>query len=300
MENLLERLHRGEVIVGDGAWGTLLMQKGLQPGEPPESCNLSQPRAIEEIAALYLEAGAEIITTNTFGGSPLRLRMHRLDDRTEEVNRKAVEAARRTVGGRAYISASIGPTGRLLRPYGDTDPGEMQAGFELQARALVDAGADMICIETMTDLAEARLALQAVRTVSTSIPVMATMTFEEGARGFYTVMGTSVKQAAEGLKAAGADVIGSNCGNGIETMVGIAREFRRHSSQPLAIQANAGLPVATAGGLLYPETPEFVAGKVPELLAAGVQIIGGCCGTTPEHIRALRRAVDTHRGPART
>jgi 5-methyltetrahydrofolate--homocysteine methyltransferase len=294
MEDLRKRLRRGDVILGDGAWGTLLMQRGLKPGEPPEAINLSRPEDLEEIAALYLEAGAELITTNTFGGSPVRLQLHSLDDRTELVNRTAVEAARRAVGDRAYVSASVGPSGRLLKPYGDTEPQEVYAGFERQIRVLVAAGADLICVETMTDLKEATLALKAARTLAPAIPVMATMTFEETPRGFFTVMGVSVKKAAAGLEEAGADIIGSNCGNGLEAMIGIARVFKEHSSLPIAIQANAGLPVSQEGGLVYPETPDFFAGKAPELLALGVQIIGGCCGTTPDHICALRKVIDLH------
>lgn len=293
MRDIRERLGRGEVIVGDGAWGTLLMQRGLKSGECPESVNLARPEVIEEIAALYLEAGAEIITTNTFGGSPLKLQFFSLQERTEEINRSAVEAARKAVGGRAYVSASVGPTGRLLKPLGDVAAEDMRRGYERQVGALVAAGADMICVETMTDLAEAALAVRAARSLAPAIPIMATMTFEQGARGFFTVMGVSVEKAARGLEEAGADIVGSNCGYGIDTMIGIAREFNKYTRLPVAIQANAGLPVMRAGAPVYLETPEFVAAKAPGLLDAGVQIVGGCCGTTPAHIRALREVVDS-------
>lgn len=294
MKDIRERLRRGDVIVGDGAWGTLLMQHGLKLGEPPEAWNLSRHEILEEIAVRYVNAGSEIITTNTFGASPLNLQLHSLDGRAEEINRAAVEAARRGAAGRAYISASVGPTGKLLKPYGDTEPEQISSSFERQIQALVGAGVDMICVETMTDLAEATLAVKAARRLKSTIPVMATMTFDEGARGFFTVMGVSVEAAAEGLEAAGADVVGSNCGNGIEAMIGIARAFKRHSRLPIAIQSNAGLPVIRDGLTIYPETPDFMASKATELLALGVQIIGGCCGTGPEHIEALRRVVDAH------
>ena len=299
MEDIRERLRSGGVILGDGAWGTLLMQRGLKPGEPPEALNLSRPEILEEIATLYLEAGAELITTNTFGGSPLRLRAHTLEGRTEEINRRAVEAVRRAIGDRAWVSASVGPSGRLLKPYGDCTPEELYANFERQIGVLVAAGADLICVETMTDLTEAALAVRAARALAPAIPVMATMTFEDTPRGYYTVMGVSVAKAAAGLEEAGADIVGSNCGNGIETMIGIAREFRKHARLPVAIQANAGLPMTRDGALVYPETPEFVAAKAVELLDLGVRIIGGCCGTTPDHIRALRAVVDKHRESAR-
>jgi 5-methyltetrahydrofolate--homocysteine methyltransferase len=291
MDDVRGRLARGDVILGDGAWGTLLMERGLAPGEPPELFNLDRSDVIEEIAALYLGAGAEIITTNTFGGSPLKLESVGLADRTEDINARAVAAVRRAVADRAYVSASIGPTGRLLRPFGDTEPARMAAAFERQAAALAGAGVDLFCVETMTDLDEATLAVAAIRVVAPRVPILATMTFEQTRRGFFTVMGVSIQAAALGLQTAGADIVGSNCGFGIDTMIEIAREFRKYARVPVAIQANAGLPVTRNGVTVYPETPDHVAARAPDLLASGVQIIGGCCGTTPAHIRALRALI---------
>ncbi|TFG89182.1 MAG: methionine synthase [Gemmatimonadales bacterium] len=291
MKSLLERLAAGEVLIGDGAWGTLPMTRGLKPGEAPETINLLRPEVLEEIARLYLEAGADLVTTNSFGGSPTRLRRHGLDGQTEEINRAAVEAVRRAVGGRACVSASVGPSGHLLKPYGDGDPAEIGAGFERQIRALAEAGADLVCIETMVDLREAVLAVRAARTVAPALPVLATMTFERTRRGFFTVMGASVEQAAGELGEAGADILGSNCGNGSQVMVEIAREFRAHTGRPIAIQPNAGLPEPRGGQTVYAETPEFMAEQAKALVKAGVNIVGGCCGTTPAHIRALRAAV---------
>jgi 5-methyltetrahydrofolate--homocysteine methyltransferase len=291
MKDVRTRLAAGDVLVGDGAWGTLLQAYGLRPGEPPESLNLTRPDVIEEVATLYLQAGADLITTNTFGGSPARLRQFGLDAQTELVNRAAVEAVRRAAGGRAYASASVGPSGHLLKPYGDADPVGLSAGFERQIRALAEAGADLLCIETMTDLAEAVLAVRAARTVAPDLPIMATMTFEATRRGFFTIMGASIEQAVRGLSDAGADILGSNCGNGSGTMLAIAREFRALTGLPIAIQPNAGLPESREGILVYPETPEFMAEQARELLAAGVAIIGGCCGTTPAHVRAWRAVV---------
>jgi 5-methyltetrahydrofolate--homocysteine methyltransferase len=271
------------------------MARGVLPGEAPESLNLTRPGVIEEIASLYVEAGADLITTNTFGGSPARLRQFGLDGQTEAVNRAAVEAVRRAAGGRAYASASVGPSGHLMKPYGDADPVDIGAGYERQIRALAEAGADLVCIETMTDLAEAVLAVRAARSVAPDLPVIASMTFETTRRGFFTVMGVSIEQAVRGLSEAGADILGSNCGNGSVTMVAIAREFRALTGLPIAIQPNAGLPEPLDGNLVYPETPEFMAEQARELLAAGVAIIGGCCGTTPAHIRALRGIVSVTR-----
>jgi len=292
MRDLLSRLQSGDIIVGDGAWGTMLMARGLKPGQAPEVFNLTEPEVLEEIARLYLDAGAEIITTNTFGGSPVRLRQSGLDQETEALNRAAVDAVRRVAGDRAYVSASVGPCGHMLKPYGEADPAEIGAGFERQIRALASAGIDLICIETMTDLTEAILAVRAARATAPQVPVMATMTFEPSRRGFFTVMGNSVGQAAQGLLEAGADIVGSNCGNGIQIMVEIARELRARTDHLLAIQSNAGLPEHRAGEIVYPDTPGFMAEQAAVLADLGVAIIGGCCGTTPAHIRAIRQAVD--------
>lgn len=291
MKPVLERIAHGEILIADGAMGTMLMAQGLQPGEPPESLNLSKPAVLESIAKAYLDAGADIIQTNTFGGSPLKLALHGLDEKTEEINRIAVQAVRRAVNHNAYISGSCGPSGKLLEPYGDTDTSTMRENFERQIAALAEAGVDIICVETMTDLTEASIAVKAAKAVHPEMTVMATMTFDPTPRGFFTVMGIDVKQAAQGLEAAGADIIGSNCGNGIENMIKIAQEFRSASRLPLIIQSNAGIPKIDGTETIYPETPEFMAEKSKELASTGVSIIGGCCGTTPEHIRRIHEAV---------
>lgn len=291
----LERLQAGEILCGDGAWGTQLMARGLEPGQSPESLNLANPEALVEVARLYLDAGADLITTNTFGGSSLKLQAYGLEDRTEEINRAAVAVLKLVVEGRAYISASVGPTGKILKPYGDTDPEAIAESFERQIGALVEAGADLICVETMIDVAEARLAVAATRSQSQDIPVIATMTFDATPRGFFTTMGVTVERACRELVEAGADVVGSNCGNGIDAMLEIAREFAAHASVPVIIQSNAGVPENRAGTVVYPESPEFMAERVPRLIDLGVAIIGGCCGTGPDHIRAVRAAIDRHR-----
>ena len=292
MLGLLDRIENGETVCGDGAWGTQLMARGLSPGDSFEELNLTKPEVLAEIADLYIEAGAELITTNTFGGSPLNLASHELDDRTEEINRAAVKAIRSATEGRALISASVGPTGKILTPYGDTEPVVMAEGFSRQIGALIEAGADLICIETMMDLEEARLAVEAARRRSPSIPIIATMTFNATPRGFFTTMGNTVEQACSVLTDEGADLVGSNCGNGIDAMVELAREFAIHATVPIVIQSNAGLPENRGGELQYPESPEDLAARVGELMDLGVRIIGGCCGTGPDHIRAIRTAID--------
>lgn len=292
MKKLLERLKEGEILVADGAMGTMLMNR-IKTGECPESINLTHPEILEEIASFYLDAGADIIQTNTFGASPLKLSLYSLENKTEEINKNAVLAVRRVIGNHAYISVSCGPSGRLLKPYGDTDPEDVYNSFERQIRAVIDAGVDVICVETMTDLKEATLAVKAVKAVSPSTPVIATMTFDSTPRGFFTIMGVNIEKAAIGLETGGADIMGSNCGNGIENMIKIARKFKKYTNLPLIIQSNTGPPKLEGNMPVYQETPEFIAEKAKELVTIGVSIIGGCCGTTPEHTRAIRKMVDS-------
>lgn len=296
MKGLLERLAAGDVLVADGAIGTMLMARGLERGQPPEAFNLSRTDVLEDVARAYLAAGADIVQTNTFGASRLKLKHYGLDGKAREINERAVAAVRNAVADKAYVSGSCGPTGQFLKPYGEIDPEEMTAVYREQIAALMSAGVDLICIETMTDLREAVCCVEAAKQVSRTVPVIATMTFDPTPKGFYTIMGVDMKAAVEGLESAGADIIGSNCGNGIENMIRIAAEFRKHAKRPVAIQSNAGLPELKGDEVVYPESPEYMAGKAVELLAIGVSIIGGCCGTTPDHIRALRRVVDAHIG----
>jgi 5-methyltetrahydrofolate--homocysteine methyltransferase len=287
-----ERLQAGDVLVGDGATGTMLLERVLADGQAPEAAALSHPEVLTELARLYVEAGAEIVETNTFGGSPIKLALSGLTGMVDEVNRAAVRAARAGAGDRAYVAASCGPCGTLLEPHGDTAPAAVYDSFRQQMAVLLEAGVDCVFVETMTDLTEATLAIRAAKDVVADVPVAAMMTFDRTPRGFFTIMGVSVAEAAAGLADAGADAVGSNCGNGIDHMIAVAREFRRHTELPLVIQPNAGLPHATDSGIVYDETPAFMADKGRALLNLGVAVIGGCCGTTPDHIRAIRTMVD--------
>lgn len=293
MKAILERIRAGEVLVADGAMGSLLMARAKDDiqGKCPEVINLSKPEILEEVAQLYLDAGADIIQTNTFGGSPLKLSDYSLQDQTEAINRAAIEAVKKVVSGKAYVSASCGPSGKMLKPLGPVTPEEMSENFSRQLNAMIDAGADIICVETMTDIEEAKIAIKAAKAISPGTPVMATMTFDPTKRGFFTMMGVNIQRAAKELKEAGADIVGSNCGNGIENMIKIAREYKEHTDLPVIIQSNAGLPEMRDEGVIYPETPEFMAEKSKLLMAAGVSIIGGCCGTTPEHIKQIAQTV---------
>ncbi len=289
---LLERLAADHILLSDGAMGTQLQAQGLGPGEAPEAWNLTHPEALEGIAASYIQAGSDLVHTNSFGASPIKLAAHGLTDRCEEINQSAAAAAVKGVAGRGLVSGSIGPCGQLLAPYGEADPAEVLEGFRVQARALVTGGVDLLTIETMIDLAEAVLAVQAAREAIGTGAVLASLTFEPGPRGWFTIMGNDVATAARELAAAGADAVGSNCGQGTEGMLSVAQEFAKATELPLLIQANAGLPVLDGDQVHYPETPADMAAVLPALLAAGVKIVGGCCGTKPTHIAALRQTLD--------
>ena len=189
------------------------------------------------------------------------------------------------------MAGSVGPCGRLLEPYGDTAPADVLASFRVQIEHLVAAGVDCLFIETMVDVEEALLAIAAAKEIDPQVPVATMMTFDPTPRGFYTIMGTTIADAARRLEDAGADLVGSNCGNGIEQMVSIARAFREHTTLPVIIQANAGLPETRDGAVVYPEAPDPYAGSARALRDVGIRVIGGCCGTTPAHIRALRAMV---------
>ena len=291
----LERVRRGPVIA-DGAWGSMLIERGLAVGRAPETWTLERPDDITLLAREYVEAGAEIITTNTFGGSPIRLGQHGMADRVHDVNRRGVELARAAAAGRAYVSASVGPTGLILQPLGDADPAAVERGYREQIQALAASGADVICIETMTDIVEATLAVRAARTVAPDLPIMATMTFELTPRGPFTMMGVSVERAVTGLADAGVSVVGANCGNGVDAMAEVARAFQACTSLPIAVRPNAGLPERHGDRLVYLESPERFAAAAAALVGRGISIVGGCCGTTPAHIRALAGRVRSAKG----
>ncbi len=292
-KNIITHLSQGNILVADGAMGTMLFQRGLAAGECPELLNRDSPDVLQEIAREYLNAGAQIIQTNTFGGSALKLADYGLADQCSELNRLAVQHVRTAVGERAFVSGSCGPAGKLLEPYGDISPEIMRDSYRCQIEALLAGGVDMICIETMMDLREALLAVEVARAVDPDIPVMATMVFNRTAAGFKTMMGDPIAVAVSSLESAGADIVGSNCGNGIAVMLEIAWEIVACARLPVIIQSNAGLPEINGSNLKYNESPQYFAEIVPRMIEAGVAIIGGCCGTTPDHIRSIRRIVDS-------
>lgn len=280
------RLEKEKILIADGGWGTELQKRGLPPGESPEAWTLSRPEDVLAVARSYVEAGADILLTNTFGGSPLKLAKVHLEGKLLEINRRGAEISKQAAGDRALVFASIGPSGEFMAPLGRISEAEMVKGFAQQAKALAEGGADGIVVETMMDLAEAKAALQAVRE-NTSLPVAVTLTFHKGPKGYATMMGVRPEQAAAELGKAGADIIGANCGEGIDVMIELMGMMRSVSTLPVWCKPNAGLPELVDGETFYRETPEMMASKLRALVQAGANIVGGCCGTTPAHIRAF-------------
>jgi 5-methyltetrahydrofolate--homocysteine methyltransferase len=291
MEPFKGRVARGEILISDGAMGTYLQAKGLRPGECPEWWCVSHPEVVKGIHEAYIAAGADIVETNSFGGTSYKLKPYGLGGKVRELNRAAVALAKQAMAGKGYVAASVGPTGLILEDEGgDATPQDVYEAFKEQVAALAEGGADALCIETMASLGEALQAIKAAKE-NTKLPVICTFTFEASPRGFRTMMGVTPERAAREAVAAGADVVGANCGNGIVNMIEITRQTRAaQPGTPILINANAGMPVLEGEKTVFKETPEFMASKVPELIKAGAQILGGCCGTTPEHIAAMARA----------
>jgi 5-methyltetrahydrofolate--homocysteine methyltransferase len=288
---IVDAVKSGRVLISDGAWGTFLQKKGLKAGECPELWCVERPDEVTDIAKSYIDAGADMVESDSFGGTRYKLEHFGLADRAAEINEAAAKASRKAAGEDKWVIASIGPTGKMLVTEEVTEA-ELYEAFKTQAVALEKGGADAVCVETMSDLDEAAVAIKAAKE-NTALEVICTFSFERTVRGDYrTMMGVSPAAAAEGALEAGADIIGTNCGNGIERMIEIVKEMRAAAPDtPILVHANAGLPQNIDGKDVFPETPADMAKLAPDLVAAGANIIGGCCGTTPEHIKAMKEAV---------
>ena len=291
MKQITGLVKSGKLLLGDGAWGTSLQELGLAAGECAESWNELHRDRVLSVATSYVSAGANLIETNSFGGSRIKLASYQMQDKTARLNRTAAEISREAAGKNVLVLGSIGPTGKFLIT-GSVTQAELTDAFREQAVALQNGGADALCLETFYDLDEARCAVIAARE-NTDLEIICTFTFDKKPDGsFKTMMGIDPKTVAENLLGWNVDIIGTNCGNGFGDMVSIVAEMRSVNPDiPILVQANAGLPKLDGEKILYPETPDMAAQIVPKLVKAGANIIGGCCGTTPAHIREIRKTL---------
>ena len=287
---ILDRLGAGETLIFDGATGTYLQNNGLEPGGSPELMNASAPDTINGMAKYYFDAGSDIVLTNTFGGNKFMLKRYGAEERLFELNKTAAELARAAAPEGKYVAGSIGPTGEFIEPLGTATEDELYDTFSEMSKAFEAGGADAVMIETQLAIEEAEIAVRAAKE-TTGLVIMASMVFDKGPRGYFTMMGVTPEQAVEGLEEAGADIVGTNCGNGIERMVEIAARMRAVTDKYLVVKSNAGLPVIRKGETCYLETPEYMAEYYRKLADLPINILGGCCGTTADHIRALVESV---------
>ena len=292
IKDLLGILRSGTVLLCDGGMGTELQKRGMPTGVCPEEYNISHPDVVQGIYADYYKAGSDIIETNTFGGNRSRLALHNFEDRVTEFCRKSAELAKEVCPEGKFVAGSMGPTGDIIEPLGSLPVQQAYDFFAEQAEALAEGVVDVIFVETMMAAEEAEIAIKATKE-KTNLPVVSTMTFELGKSGLRTMWGVDVASAVQRLTDAGADIIGANCGKGFEEMIQIVKEMRPLTAKPIIAQPNAGIPDLVDGKSVYRETPEIIKPKAEALLKQGVNILGGCCGTGPEHIAMMRKLVDT-------
>jgi 5-methyltetrahydrofolate--homocysteine methyltransferase len=286
---LRTRLHQDPPLLGDGGLATELFRRGLSGQEPPEAWTLTHPEVVSEVTRAYVDAGATWIQTNTFGASPLRLDARGMTPLTELLNTRAVALARTVGGDRALVLASVGPSGLAPRPEDPAWGPALQASFTRQIQALAGAGADGLLLETFTHLAEARLALTAARATAPHLAAAVTLVFESGSQGWRTLGGQPLREVVHSLEAAGAEALGANCMPGADNLRDLVIALQAETDLPLLIQPNAGIPKPSPDGWVYPEGPEPFAARLADLAGLGVRMVGGCCGTGPAHIHALRR-----------
>jgi 5-methyltetrahydrofolate--homocysteine methyltransferase len=277
-------------LLFDGAMGTMLMKAGQGSLKTPILLNLDEPDLVTDIHRQYYAAGADVVITNTFGGSPLKLVADGLEQQMVELNRKAVKLTRQACPDGKFVAGDIGPSGKMLKPLGDVAPKDMLDNFFSQTGVLIESGADLIIIETMYSLEEALAAVQGARKAG-DILLLASMTYTRTKNGFFTVMGENVSQCAAALEEAGADMMGANCTLNSADTIDLTKELRAATDKPLLIQPNAGKPVTSKGITYYEQTPAEFAADAKKIHAAGADMIGGCCGTTPEFIRDVKAAL---------
>lgn len=288
------------LLLSDGAMGTQLIEAGLAVGGCGAEWNLTQPDRVRAIQSAYVAAGSDLLLTNTFGGSPLALARHGLADKAYAINLAAARIARDCIGENGYVLGDIGPFGGFLAPLGNTSRRQLEDAAAIQVAGLLDGGVDAIIIETMTALDELATVVQAVRDCRLHVPVIGSLTFDRLVDGgFRTMTGVEVEQAVDFMVHLGLDILGCNCGTGLHIgdYANLVEQYRRHTDRPIMVQPNAGQPRLDRGHIVYDETAEMMAAAVPALIAAGASIVGGCCGTGPEHIRLFRRRIDAAEKP---
>lgn len=295
MKTIKQALSEKKLLVSDGAWGTMLMAAGLPPNVCSELWNIENPDAVRNIGAQYIAAGADLITTNSFGGTVFKLNDYGQGARVRELNRAAAQLSREAAGADRFVIGSMGPTGKFLL-MGDVTEDELYDAFRAQAEALAEGGANACCIETMSAIDEATLAVRAAKE-HTDLEVICTFTFDRCVDGVHrTMMGVSPAEMAAAIVDAGADFIGSNCSQGPSTMVSVVEALHAAAPDtPIIVHPNAGIPTLVDNVAHYPETPESMAAYVPALVHAGASITGGCCGTNPDHIRNIAAAIESER-----
>ncbi|MFH1523448.1 MAG: homocysteine S-methyltransferase family protein [Chloroflexota bacterium] len=290
MNKFLERLQSGEILVADGSTGASLHKMGLQPGIPPEDLVLDQPEMVLQLASGFVDAGSDIILTDTFGGTRLRMKESKYVDRAPEINTRAAELARQAASARTgvLVAGSIGPTSQLMKPYGQLTVEEATATFTEQAKALAEGGVDLLVIETMFAFEEADAAFMGARSV-TDLPIVVSFSYDRGVR---TMMGVKPTDMFKHYQEMGAVMIGANCGTTLENMEKVLQEYvTTQSDFPLWAKPNAGLPHLVDGVTVFDVTPEQMAEYAKKYVAMGVRVVGGCCGNLPEHIAAIVKAV---------
>ncbi len=288
--NFLDLIKKN-VLLGDGATGTFLQSRGLEPGGCPELMNVEKEDAVIEMADNYFKAGSDFVLTNTFGGSPFMLKKYGYEKNVEEFNRKAAEIAKSVCPENKFVFGSIGPTGEFLEPLGNVSEKEMENGFERQLNGLIEGGVDGIIFETQMAIEELVLGIRTAKRLS-KLPVIGGMVFDKGPRGFFTMMGISPLKAADEIYNAGGDVVATNCGNGSTIIVELAKELVENSKLPVMVQSNAGIPKIKNKKVIYDETPQFMKKNYQVLIDMGVSIIGGCCGTNFDHIKEFRSLIN--------
>ncbi|MEW6404615.1 MAG: homocysteine S-methyltransferase family protein [Chloroflexota bacterium] len=292
MNKFLERLNSGEILVADGATGSNLQIMGLKPGQPPEDLVIDNPDILLKLESMFVAAGSDIILTCTFGGTRLRMKDSKYQDRAPEVNKQAAELARKAASARAgvLIAGSLGPVGGLIRPYGPLEAEEVKATFAEQARALAEGGVDLLVIETMFAMEEATAAFEAACS-ATDLPIVVSFSYDRGVR---SMMGVKPKDVMKKYSSMGAAVVGANCGTTLENMETIVKEYADAvPSFPIWAKPNAGVPhmdIETEQSV-YDMTPEDMAAFAKKYVALGAKVVGGCCGSTPEHVAAIAEAV---------